>query len=163
MAHDNTIKILGIGNLVRQDEGAGIHLLALLPDKVPADVELLDGGTGGLALLEYVESAAKLLVLDAVDAGKNPGEIVVWRQEQVPYFLASKMSIHQVGFAEVLNWAKFRGNYPDEIAVVGIQPLTLDWGTELTPPVQQALPAALQEIMALLEEWGVEIHKRLPV
>lgn len=155
MSTDRRIKILGIGNLVRQDEGVGIHLLKALSGIVPASIDLIDGGTLGLALLDYVESASKLIILDAVDAGKSPGEVIVWRQEQVPYFLASKMSVHQVGFAEVLNLAKFRQSYPDEIAVIGIQPLALDWGTELTQPVRDSLPLAMQKVYGLLKEWGV--------
>lgn len=150
------IKILGIGNLVRQDEGVGIHLLQALAGKLPAEIELLDGGTGGLMLLEFVESAGKLLILDALDAGKEPGEVVVWRQEEVPNFLASKLSAHQVSFAEVLNLAKFRENYPAEIAVIGIQPHCLDWGTELSAPVRKSLPDALRKVFALLAEWTAE-------
>ncbi|NLI92748.1 MAG: hydrogenase maturation protease [Peptococcaceae bacterium] len=151
------IKILGIGNLVRQDEGVGIHLLQSLEGILPDGIELLDGGTGGLALLDFVESAGKLIILDAVDAAKEPGEVIVWRQEQVPYFLAAKMSVHQVSFAEVLNLAKFRGNYPEEIAVVGIQPETLDWGTELSEPVKNSLQAAVKAVLGLLEEWGISV------
>lgn len=149
------IKILGIGNLVRQDEGIGVHLVQALENQLPPEIELLDGGTLGLNLLDIVESAQKLLVLDAVDAGKEPGQVVIWRQDQIPYFLASKMSLHQLGFAEVLQLAKFRENYPEEIAVIGIQPQTLDWGTELTEPVQKALPSALEAVFRLLEEWGI--------
>ncbi len=153
----HTIKIIGIGNLVRQDEGIGIHLLQALQDKLPPQIDTLDGGTGGLALMDFVENAKKLLVLDAVDAGIEPGKVVVWRQEEVPYFMASKMSVHQVGFTEVLNWAKFRGKYPDEIAVVGIQPQTLDWGTELSEVVQLSLPTAVKKVLAILEEWEAVI------
>jgi hydrogenase maturation protease len=149
------IKILGIGNLVRRDEGVGVHLLRALENTLPPEIELLDGGTTGLNLLEFVENAQKLIVLDAVEAGENPGEVVVWRKEQVPYFIATKMSVHQLGFAEVLNWAKFREKYPEDIVVIGVQPQCLDWGTELSEPVQQALPAALKEISLILEEWGV--------
>lgn len=153
MTQRKEIKIIGIGNMVRQDEGVGVHLLKVLENHLPPEIELLDGGTGGLNLLDYVENAGKLLILDAVDAGQPPGAVVVWRQEQVPYFLAGKMSVHQVGFAEVLHLAKFRGSYPGEIAVVGIQPQTLDWGTELTEPVRAAIPAAVAEVMKVLEEW----------
>lgn len=147
------IKILGIGNIIRQDEGVGVHLLKALP-QLPAEIELLDGGVGGFELLEFVESARKLLVLDAVEAGKEPGEVVVWQKDQIPYFIASKMSVHQVGFAEVLNLAKLQESYPEEIVVIGIQPGCLDWGTELTEPVLKALPAAVTEVTKILEEWG---------
>ena len=149
------IKILGIGNLIRQDEGIGIHLLQALEHNLPDGIETLDGGTGGLLLLDYVEQARKLIVLDAAETGKEPGSTVLWRNDEVPYFMASKMSVHQVGFAEVLSLAKFRGKYPQEIAVVGIQPQTLDWGLDLSEPVQKALPEALNLVIALLEEWGV--------
>lgn len=153
MSTHQDIKILGIGNLIRQDEGVGIHLIQALQDKIPAEIELIDGGTSGFELLEYVEGAQKLIVLDAVEARKNPGEIIVWRKEEVPYFIASKMSVHQVGFAEVLNLAKLRDKYPEEIVVIGIQPGCLDWGTELTELVQNSLPLAMKEVFKILEEW----------
>jgi hydrogenase maturation protease len=157
----SNIKILGVGNLVRQDEGLGIHLLQALQNKLPpvlpAGIELLDGGTGGLILLDYVESAEKLLILDAVAAGREPGEIVIWQKEEIPYFIAPKMTVHQVSLAEVLHWAKFRGKYPQDIVVVGIQPKCLDWGTKLSEEVRNSLPAALHEVLSILKKWGVKL------
>lgn len=159
MSNYHEIKILGIGNLVRRDEGVGIHLLRALEDKLPPEIELIDGGTGGLTLLDYVENAGRLMILDAVEAGEQSGEVVVWENDQVPYFMAGKMSAHQVGFAEVLSLAKLRENYPEEIVVIGIRPHSLDWGTELSEPVAQSLPVALQEIFCHLEKWGVLFPK----
>jgi hydrogenase maturation protease len=145
--------ILGIGNLVRQDEGVGIHLLQALEGKVPAQIDLIDGGTMGFPLLNIVETTHRLLILDAVDAGRPPGEVVVWHGDKVPYFFASKMSVHQVSFAEILNIAKFNNSYPAHIAVVGVQPHTLDWGTELSEIVSRALPQAVCCIQEVLEAW----------
>lgn len=148
------ITVLGIGNLVRQDEGVGIHILHGLEDKVPPEIELIDGGTMGFSLLSIVEDTDSLIILDAVDDGRPPGEIAVWHgDDEVPYFFASKMSVHQVSFAEVLNLAKMRGTYPARIAVVGIQPHTLDWGTELSDTVQQALPRAVECVQEIIGTW----------
>jgi len=147
------ITILGIGNLVRQDEGVGIHLLRALEGKVAPEIGLIDGGTMGFPLLGIVEDAHKLLILDAVEAKRPPGDVVVWHGDDVPYFFASKMSVHQVSFAEILNLAKLNNAYPAHIAVVGIQPRTLDWGTELSDPVRQALPQAVICVQEILETW----------
>ena len=95
------------------------------------------------------------LILDAGEAGRPPGEVVVWHGEDVPYFFTSKMSVHQVSFAEILNLAKFNNAYPAHIAVVGIQPHTLDWGTELSHPVRQALPQAIRCVQEILETWAL--------
>ncbi|MCL1790988.1 MAG: HyaD/HybD family hydrogenase maturation endopeptidase [Peptococcaceae bacterium] len=153
------IKILGIGNLVRRDEGVGIHLLRLLEDTLSSEgplasqIELIDGGTMGFPLLSIIETAGKLLILDAVETGRPPGEIAVWHGEQVPYFFATKMSVHQVSFADILTIAKFNNAYPADIAVVGIQPHTLDWGTELSDEVSAVLPQAVERVMEILGQW----------
>lgn len=156
--HDE-IKVLGLGNLIRQDEGVGIHLLQQLADILPPEIKLLDGGTGGLFLLEFVENAKRLIVLDAVEAGVNPGEIVVWKNEQVPRYTTNKLSVHQMSFAEVLYWANFQDRAPNEIVVVGMQPKCLDWGTELTESVQRNLPMAVNEVLMILKDWGVNLEK----
>ncbi|WP_170932729.1 HyaD/HybD family hydrogenase maturation endopeptidase [Desulfosporosinus sp. FKB] len=147
------IGILGLGNSIRQDEGVGIHLLERLRNDLPPEIVLLDGGTDGLRLLEFVENTKRLIVLDAVEAGKKPGEVVVWRGDDVPKYTSNKLSVHQMNFAEVLYWAGFQGCSPDEIVVIGVQPENLDWGTELTETLQRSIPEALNQVHACLEEW----------
>ncbi|KLU67683.1 hydrogenase 1 maturation protease [Desulfosporosinus acididurans] len=147
------IGILGLGNSIRQDEGAGIHLLERLRNNLPPEIVLLDGGTDGLRLLEFVENTKRLIVLDAVEAGKKPGEVVVWRGDEVPKYTSNKLSVHQMSFAEVLYWAGFQGRTPEEIVVIGIQPESLDWGTELTETLQRSIPEAVARVNNCLEEW----------
>ncbi|MCL1851942.1 MAG: HyaD/HybD family hydrogenase maturation endopeptidase [Peptococcaceae bacterium] len=151
-----TTKVLGIGNLVRQDEGVGIHLLRLLAGKLPPEIELIDGGTMGFPLLSIIETADRLLILDAVETNRAPGEIAVWHDDQVPYFFASKMSVHQVSFADILTLAKFNDAYPTHIAVVGIQPHILDWGTELSDVVSRVLPQAVERVEEILRQWTMD-------
>lgn len=157
MTTHGEIRVLGLGNSIRQDEGVGIHLLQLLADRLPPEIERLDGGTGGLFLLEFVENAKRLIVLDAVEAGVDPGEVVIWREDKIPKYLSNKLSVHQMNFAEVLYWASFQERSPDEIVVIGIQPECLDLGTELTNTVQQKLPLAVDKVLEVLKNWGVYI------
>lgn len=157
MHTDSNIKVLGLGNPVLQDDGAGIHLLNALQPLLPPWIESLDGGTDGLSLLGFVESAQRLIVLDAIETGKAPGSVAVWRDDDVPCYTAHKLSAHQAGFAEVLYWSKFQEKAPREIAVIGIQPEILDWGTELSPPVRQNFPLALEAALSVLKEWGVDV------
>lgn len=151
------IGILALGNLLRQDEGVGIHLLAMLREYVPPEIELMDGGTSGLKLLDFIERKNSLLVLDAVDAGRAPGEVVEWQGDDIPRYCTGKFSLHQMSFAEVLYWAHFTGSLPQNIRVIGVQPQSMEWGTELTSTTQQSLPVALTKVLSCLENWGVPV------
>ena len=92
-----------------------------------SDVEIVDGGTQGLNLLGYVESASHLLILDAIDYGLEPGTLRTYAGERIPAYLsAKKMSLHQNSFSEVLALADIRGHLPAHIALVGLQPAMLD-------------------------------------
>lgn len=149
----SNIGVLALGNLLRSDEGVGIHLLKALNVHLPSDVESLDGATSGLGLLDFIEHHPRLIVLDAVDAGLDPGQIIQWNNEQVPRYITQKMSIHQMGFAEVLSMGQFTGISPEEIIVVGIQPQSLDWGIELTEIIQNSVPKAVELVLNCIDSW----------
>lgn len=148
--------ILCLGNPLFTDEGLGIHVLQrLLKTDLGQYVELIDGGTDGLALLEVVERAEQLIIVDAVDAGLNPGRIIGWEGEQIPLLSRPKLSPHQASFQEVLALAKLRGNYPKRIKLLGIQPYSLDWGLELSPTVMESFDDLINQIVV---EIGAEIE-----
>ena len=159
MADSSHIVILGIGNLLWADEGFGVRAVEALHAgwQWPAEVELVDGGTQGLALLPIVQAASHLLILDAIDAGLAPGELAVFADDAVPaYLTAKKMSLHQTGFAEVLALAELSGQSPGRLALVGVQPVELeDYGGSLTAPVRAQLPLALARALDILAGWGV--------
>lgn len=148
------VGVLALGNILRQDEGVGIHLLSKLRGRLPENVELLDGGTSGLELLSFLERKERLIVLDAVDDGAEPGEIIEWSEKEIPKYTSGKLSVHQMSFAEVLYWSHFIGAIPDEIIVIGIQPQSLNWGTGLTETVQRSLLEALEKVLNHLQRWG---------
>ncbi len=160
----NRILVLGIGNILWADEGFGVRVVEEFHRRytVPDNVTILDGGTQGLYLVNYVEEADDLIVFDAIDYGLVPGELKLVRDEEVPRFTgAKKMSLHQTGFQEVLSAADLLGRYPHRLALIGCQPLDLeDWGGPLTEPVRARIAPAIELACALLAEWGATAMPR---
>jgi hydrogenase maturation protease len=153
--YPNRKVVLGLGNLLLGDEGFGIHAIQYLQARVGKQfpVEWVDGGVLGLNLLPLVEACSHLLVLDAVDAGKPGGSLVELVQDEIPQYNGMKLSEHQVGFQEVLGVAKFRGGYPTQLHLIGVQSVDLSTGIELSPAVAAALPAVYQRVKVLLQSW----------
>lgn len=122
----NGTLVLGLGNLVHSDDGVGVHLIGRLSEdpRVPSGVELLDGGTHGLNLLSRISGLRRLLVVDAVNVGQEPGTVV--RIEGAALNgLPGKPSVHQLGFADLMTALQLIGGAPEEIVVLGVQPLRL--------------------------------------
>jgi len=146
--------VLGLGNLVHSDDGVGVHAIQQLQrdPRIPPGVVLLDGGTHGLGLLPHIAGFARLLVIDAVDAGEPPGTIVRFAGTALNG-LPGKSSVHQLGFADMMVALKLLGDSPPELVVLGVQPLSTEWSVELTAPVSRALPALLDTVVRQLEVW----------
>jgi hydrogenase maturation protease len=147
--------ILGLGNLLYQDEGFGIHALRAIQEAVhvPEEVEFVDGGVLGMNLLPLVEESSHLLVLDAIDAGQSPGTVLELKGEQIPLLAAAKLSEHQVGFQEVLGLARFRGHLPPNLHLIGVQPQDLNSGLSLSQAVASALPEVVHRALVTLKAW----------
>lgn len=159
---DGPVIVLGIGNVLWADEGFGVRAVeALQRQWTFADgghpVELVDGGTQGLYLIQHVQAASRLLILDAIDYGLAPGTLHVVENDEVPKFLgAKKMSLHQTGFQDVIATAALMGFRPPEMALIGCQPVELeDYGGGLRPLVAARIPEALAMAREVLAGWGV--------
>lgn len=146
--------ILGLGNPLFQDEGLGIHVVhQLMQEKIAERVELIDGGTDAMSLLGIVEEANHLLIIDAVDGGLPPGSIRRAAGHEIPIFMSARLSPHQIGFQEVLAIAGIRRRQPSHLVLIGVQPLSTNWGTELTPPVIKSLPELTDMIYNQVQDW----------
>ena len=158
--------ILGIGNVLWADEGFGVRCVEHLNQNFvfPEHVELLDGGTQGIYLVQHVQECDVLIVFDAIDYGLEPGTLKIVRDDDVPKFMgAKKMSLHQTGFQEVLAMAEFTGGYPKELLLVGVQPQALeDFGGSLTEPVRQQIEPAVNIALAYMSERDVVPEARDP-
>lgn len=152
---DNKITILGIGNTLFSDEGVGIHLLPLLEDalKDVENIEIIEGLTDGMKLLGPVEDAENLIIIDAINAGKEPGTIITLVEDEIPAYFGIKMSIHQLGFQEVLLAAKLRERYPKKIVMFGMQPTSLQMGIELTDTNQKKLGELAKTVIDQVKRW----------
>jgi hydrogenase maturation protease len=156
--------ILGLGNVLWADEGFGVRAAEALNAgyRFGSGVHLMDGGTQGIFLIPWVRSATRLLILDPVDYGLEPGTLKIVHGDDVPRFMgAKKVSMHQAGFQEVLMSAKLTGDFPDQIALVGVQPALLDdYGGSLTDRVKARVPDAVDAAIRVLEGWGIDFEAR---
>lgn len=159
MMNDDKVLILGIGNVLWADEGFGVRCVERLNQRYRfgQQVQLLDGGTQGIYLVQHVQQAQILIVFDAVDYGLEPGSLKIVTDDEVPKFMGAKqMSLHQTGFQEVLAMAEFTGAYPRELLLIGVQPKVLeDFGGSLTEPVRAQLEPALQVALDYLAQRGI--------
>jgi len=146
--------VLGLGNLVHTDDGIGVHAIEALrgDDRVPTEIELLDGGTHGLGLLHHLSRVKRLLVIDAIDAGEPSGTLLRFEGKSLRG-LPGKASVHQLGFSDLMIALQLLDDSPDEIIVLGIQPDSTDWGVELSPSVAPALAPLVDVVIDCLRRW----------
>jgi len=143
------VLILGIGNYLMGDEGLGVHLAMQLKDHVdPHLADVLDGGTAGFQLMEYLESYPNIILVDATLDGRPAGTI----QRIKPKFskdFPSAMSTHEIGLKDLVEGLYLLGKLPNiELFIVSIekvQPLS----TELSPEIIQALPEVKRQVLEL--------------
>ena len=155
--------VLGVGNLLMSDEGIGLRVLERLVTTytVPEEVLILDGGTLGLDLLYYLEGKENLLLLDAVEARKEPGYTIRLEGEQVPAFLSIKISPHQIGISDMLFAAKLKGIYPPNVVLWGIQPDRIEIGLELSETLQNKVNYLVDQVILELSKWGHQLHPKV--
>ncbi len=154
--------VLGLGNLLRRDEGLGIRALERLREcyTLPDTVQLVDGGTLGLELLSYLEGAERVLILDAALTNGPPGTLLRVAGEQVPSFFGMRTSAHEVALADLLAVMKLRGTEPRDLVVWGMQPAALELGWELSEPVAAYLDTLVAAVVTELAHWGLDVKHR---
>lgn len=156
------IVVLGIGNILLTDEGVGVRVIEALERKyeLPSDVEVIDGGTCGMEMLEQLEDLDGLVVVDCVRCKQPPATPVLLKGDDVPVFFKTKLSPHQVSLSDVLASLEFTGRAPKSIAIVGMQPVSMSLGMELSPEVEARIPDLLAMTLAELAALGVKAEAR---
>lgn len=162
LAMQKNILILGVGNLLLSDEGAGVHAVNYLQEhyEIPPGVVVLDGGTAGMELLSDIMQSNYLILLDAVNAGESPGTLVRLDDEQVPQFFAAKLSPHQIGLTDILAAAALSGGTPPRLTLLGVQPEHFELGMDLSPVVAPVIPKMIAIIVDELQKLGIELSPK---
>ncbi|PWC16000.1 HyaD/HybD family hydrogenase maturation endopeptidase [Brenneria corticis] len=156
------ILVLGIGNLLLSDEAVGVRIIEALERRYrfAPQIDILDGGTSGMELMEAMAGRDHLIVADAVLTGQAPGAVAVLRDDEVPALFTRKISPHQLGLSDVLMALRLTGEFPQKLTLVGVEPESLEVNIGLTATVTRALEPALQQIIAALRQSGVTVSER---
>lgn len=155
---EKSIAVVGIGNSLLTDDGAGIHTLERFArENDDEGVCCLDGGTVGLALLNRLANLNGLVALDAMKLGKEPGAVTVLLGEDMDSHLRNQHgSVHEVGLSDLMDALRLSGHLPENRALIGIEPEDMEWGTEPTEVVAAAIPEAAALTHNLVREWRSE-------
>ena len=145
--------ILGIGNILLSDEGIGVHVAnELLKRELPPDVSVVEGGTDGFRLLNVITEADRLIIVDAVRGGDNPGTIYRFDIQDVKNSPSGfKTSVHQIGILEVIDLSGLIGKTP-HTTVIGVEPKSLEMSLELTPEIMAKVPRVIELVLEELNK-----------
>jgi hydrogenase maturation protease len=150
---NSKITIIGVGNLLRKDEGIGIHVIKALQEmELSPDVSLVDGGTSP-DLIAYTGAGDRMIIVDAAKAGGEPGAIYRFKPEDLDDEKRTLASAHEMGIIENLKLMELTGNEPSEVIIIGIEPEDTGWGTELSPELKKRLKTIVKIV---LREIGVD-------
>lgn len=155
----NKTLILGVGNPLRRDDGIGPEVIRLLTDdrtkknstyKLSSDIDLIDGGTDGLGLIEYLKDYKKVIIVDAVEMNLAPGTIKIFSPDEAVLKIArDSLSTHGFGIAELIKLAKELDINP-ELVIAGVQPKDISYGEKLSDSVASVLEKLIKIILKVI-------------
>lgn len=146
------VAVIGIGNLIRSDDGVGVHVLRELDGRFPEPVELVEGTVFCADLFCFLEDRDAVIFIDAIDAGEEPGTIFRFSADEIrkdPNFRT--MSVHDFGIYELISTARLMGQCPEQVWIVAVQVKDVEYGEELSEPVKAAVPRACEIVAGLVE------------
>ncbi len=151
------ILVLGVGNILFQDEGLGPALakkIAEIYQNFP-NFQVLDAGTLSFSLAPLLGDAESVIMLDAADLGQTPGSIQVFYDQEVEGFLRTgrSKSVHEVTLLDILAMAQLTDDLPARRALLAMQPAALGWGDSVTETIAAAFPVALENFATILRNW----------
>jgi hydrogenase maturation protease len=150
---EKKIVILGVGNVLLSDEGVGVHVAnEMIKMELPANVSVVEGGTDGFRLLNVITEADRLIVVDAVKGGGDPGTIYRFDINDVKNSPSGfKTSVHQIGILEVIDLSGLIGKTP-HTTVIGVEPKSLEMSLELSPEIKDKVPRVIELVLEDLKK-----------
>ncbi len=148
------IKILGCGNTLMGDDGVGIRVIEKLQAmKLPGDIEIIDAGVGGMAILSWIEDADKVVIVDAVQTGNEPpGTVYEFTDKELPPSEMFMLSLHDLNLVDTINVGRVVQKMPDEIVIIGVEVKRVaEFTKELTAEVEGAIPEVIDLVLRELK------------
>lgn len=153
------IAVLGVGNLLLKDEGIGVHAVHALQksSKLPSNVRLIDAGTATLDILHLIEDMDKIIVIDAVKGGCEPGTIYRFTLEEVefddaPGTEAPTYSLHELSLSNTLAIGKLLGGNLKSVVIIGVEPREVALGLELSPEIEEKMDRLIELTLKEIRE-----------
>lgn len=155
------VAVLGLGNILLSDEGVGVHAAAALARSYTftPSLDILDGGTLGLDLLPFFQTRDRILIIDAINLGKPPGYLAKFNGSEIRAVFTGRLSVHHIGFADLLSATLLTRETPPDLCLIGVQPLSLHMGLELTSHIRNLLDPILDLAVIKLQEWKIECFR----
>ncbi len=162
MSDRTPLLVLGLGNVLLADDGVGSAAVTQLHDRYePCDgARVFDGGTLGLSLLPYLDRADIVILVDAIRADAAPGSLVRLDGDDVAPAVATRLSPHQIGVADLLDGARWLDRYPARVILLGLVPESIELAVGLTPSVGRALPGLVTRIVEEAAALGFPFRAR---
>ena len=153
------ITVLGIGNILMQDEGFGVEIIETLGKnyRFSDSVQILDGGTLGMELMRFISGTTKLIVIDAIAGDGPPGTFYRFSGEEISRYFQGKVSLHELGIKDVLAALEILNRPVAEVMIIGVQPTVVALGLGLTPAVAAQKEQTITAVLQQLQSWQVEI------
>jgi hydrogenase maturation protease len=150
--------VLGIGNLLLRDEGAGVHVVSrLMQMDLPENVEVVDGATDPLDILSLSRDVDKLIIVDALQGGGEPGTIYRMSPEDIASCGEVPFSLHQLDLIQMLDMCASIGSRPSTV-IIGVEPKEIDFELELSPEVEGKIPRIIELILEEIEREDGKTH-----
>lgn len=153
-ASAQSVLVVGLGNVLMGDDGIGIRIIERIQRRcrTPQHMEILDGGTAGYRLIDYMEGLDRLVIVDAVRGGEKPGAVYRLTPDELLLNPGLRLSGHHINLSEVLKLAGKMGILPETV-IIGIEPHEVDYGMKLSRTVEWAMERAVRLVM---DEAGLE-------
>jgi len=160
-----SVLVLGVGNILLTDEGIGVRTVESLLEKYQFsdDVEVVDGGTAGMELLEIIANKEHVILIDAVNTGAESGTIVTLVDEEVPALFRSRISPHQLGISDLLGVMAITGETPKHFTLFGVVPFSMATGVELTTEMLPLKDILVNNVVTKLEALGCVVTENKQV
>lgn len=147
----NSVAIIGIGNILRKDDGIGVHVINKLEKEgLTSTIQLVDGGTSTLDMLGYFLDYERIIVVDCLKAGYEPGTIYKIKAEDIKNYKKESLSIHDVQILDVVKMANMMDRFPS-VVIFGIEPKEIEFDLELSDVMKSKIPEVIKLIKKELE------------